>query len=53
VEVFDALGRAVLSVAPAANATTVPLDLHGQPAGLYLVRVRTAGGQSATCRVLR
>ena len=53
VEVFDALGRQVLSVAPAAAATALPLDLRQQPGGMYLVRVRTANGQSASCRVVR
>ena len=53
VAVFDALGRTVLSVAPAANATTLPLDLRAQPAGLYVVRVRTANGRAASCRVVR
>lgn len=51
-EVFDALGRVVLTAAPAAGARTWPLDLRGQPAGIYLARVRTAAG-SARCRVVR
>jgi N-acetylneuraminic acid mutarotase len=53
VEVFDALGRAVLSVAPAADVTSVPLDLRGQSAGLYVVRVHMADGRGASCRVVR
>ena len=51
-EVFDALGRRVLAAAPAPGTATWPLDLSGQPAGLYLARVRTAKGGAATCRVV-
>ena len=51
-EVFDARGRRVLAAAPAPGTATWPLDLSGQPAGLYLARVRTAKGGAATCRVV-
>jgi len=53
VEVFDALGRRVVAGAPPAGTTTWPLDLHTQPAGMYLVRVSTAQGLSASYRVVR
>ncbi|MBF9142288.1 Kelch repeat-containing protein [Hymenobacter properus] len=53
VEVFDALGRVVLSAMPAAGATSLPLDLRAQPVGLYVVRVHTADGRGVSCRVVR
>ena len=52
-EVFDALGRLVTTATPPVGATRWPLDLHGQSVGIYLVRVRTAQGLGASCRVVR
>ncbi|GAA4055105.1 hypothetical protein GCM10022409_47830 [Hymenobacter glaciei] len=53
VEVFDALGRQVLPETPAATATSLLLNLRGQSAGMYVVRVRTAKGQQASCRIVQ
>lgn len=52
VEVYDALGRQVLAEALPAGTAIWPLSLRQQPAGLYLVRARTAQGLSAGCRVV-
>ncbi|GAA4347184.1 hypothetical protein GCM10023185_02070 [Hymenobacter saemangeumensis] len=50
--VFDALGRQVATATPAPGSPRWPLDLRGFPAGIYLVRARTAWGGSASCRVV-
>lgn len=52
-EVLDALGRLVAAATLPAGAADWPLDLGTQPAGLYLVRVHTSQGRSASCRVAR
>jgi hypothetical protein len=52
VEVFDALGRRV-AAAETAGATNWPLDLSGQPPGIYLVRARPAAGLGTSCRLVR
>ena len=52
VAVFDGLGRLVATAKPALGASSWLLDLQGRPAGVYLVRVRTAAGASASCRVV-
>ena len=54
-EVFDLLGRRVYSEEHVAGAgeTTLRLDATGWPRGLYLVRVTTADGQTATTRITR
>ena len=52
---FDVLGRPVHTArlaAPDARSTTYPLDLGPLPAGVYVLRVSTAGGV-AVCRIVR
>ena len=55
VEVFDLLGRRVYSDQSAAPAGEITLELDGVdwPRGIYLVRVSTAEGQTATTRITR
>lgn len=49
--VQDALGRRIGSLALPAGQTTVPVSLHDQPAGVYLVQLRAADGSVRTVRV--
>nr|WP_236668895.1 T9SS type A sorting domain-containing protein [Hymenobacter rubidus] len=52
---FDVLGSQVLAAtlaAPDAQGTTYPLNLSQLPAGVYVLRVRTAGGVEM-CRIVR
>ncbi|GAA4348819.1 hypothetical protein GCM10023185_05080 [Hymenobacter saemangeumensis] len=52
---FDVLGRPVQSAAiasPNAQGTSFPLDLSLLPAGVYVLRVSTAGGVDV-CRIVR
>ena len=53
VEVYDVLGRKVVTAEPAMGAANWLLDLREQRAGIYFVRVRTAHGLSGACRVER
>ena len=46
VGVFDALGREVLSLEPAAGATSVALNATSLPHGVYVVKIQTSGGSS-------
>ncbi|WP_201985656.1 T9SS type A sorting domain-containing protein [Hymenobacter rubidus] len=52
---FDVLGRPVFTTtiaAPDAQGTTYPLNLSQLPTGVYVLRVRTAGGVDV-CRIVR
>jgi len=55
IDVFDLLGRRVYSKEHVAGLgeTTLHLDGSNWPRGLYLVRVTTADGQTATTRITR
>ena len=56
VEVFDALGRRVLAVAPralGAASVSLPLDLAGLPAGVYVARVTADAGGTVRAGAVR
>jgi len=51
ISIFDAAGRRVLQ--QRGMSTNQSIELREQPAGLYLVRVRTRDGQVLTARVVK
>ncbi len=52
-EVRDALGRSVRRVQLVAGSTSTAVDLGGQPGGVYVAELRSAGSLIGTVRLLK